>query len=40
MLYRQQGLPFTVHFLITYLIFASFEVFSILKFINSNHARS
>ena len=33
-LYRQYAVPFTVHFLVTYLIFAIFEVVSILKFVN------
>lgn len=34
--YKQYGVPFTVHFLITYLIFAIFEVASILKFVKNN----
>jgi hypothetical protein len=34
--YRQYGLPFTVHFLAAYLIFAIFEVASILKFVKNN----
>ena len=32
-LFRQQGVPFTLHFLVVYLIFAIFEVLSILKFV-------
>ncbi len=32
-LYRQYAIPFTVHFLVLYLIFAVFEVVSILKFV-------
>ncbi len=35
-LYRQYGVPFTVHFLVIYLIFAIFEVVSILKFVKNN----
>ena len=31
--YRQYAVSFTVHFLVTYLIFAIFEVASILKFV-------
>jgi len=32
--YRQYGVPFTVHFLVTYLVFAFFEVVLMLKFVN------
>ena len=32
-LFRQYAVSFTVHFLVTYLIFAIFEVASILKFV-------
>jgi len=32
-LFRQDGVPFTLHFLVVYLIFAIFEVLSILKFV-------
>ena len=35
-LYRQHGVPFTVHFLVVYLIFAIFEVVLILKFVGNN----
>jgi hypothetical protein len=35
-IYRQHGIPFTVHFLVTYLVFAIFEVASILKFVKNN----
>jgi hypothetical protein len=35
-LYREYGILFTVHFLVTYLIFAIFEVASILKFVKNN----
>jgi hypothetical protein len=34
--YRQYGVSFTIHFLVTYLIFAIFEVASILKFVKNN----
>ena len=34
--YRQHGVPFTVHFFIVYIIFAVFEVASILKFVKNN----
>jgi len=36
MIYRQHGVPFTVHFLITYFVFVFFEVLSILKFVRNN----
>jgi L-asparagine transporter-like permease len=32
-LYKQHGVPFTIHFFVIYLIFAIFEVASILKFV-------
>jgi len=35
-LYRPSGVPFTVHFLVVYLIFAFFEVVLILKFVSNN----
>lgn len=35
-IYRQHGVPFTIHFFVIYLIFAVFEVASILKFVK-NH---
>ena len=34
--YRQHGVPFTVHFLVVYLVFAIFEVALILKFVKKN----
>jgi hypothetical protein len=36
LIYRQHVIPFTVHFLIAYLVFTLFEVISILKFIRKN----
>jgi hypothetical protein len=35
-LYREHGIPFTVHFLVSYIVFAFFEVVLIVKFIK-NH---
>jgi len=32
-LYKQHGVPFTVHFFVIYLIFSIFEVASIMKFV-------
>jgi len=34
--YREYGVPFTVHFLVVYLIFSIFEVSSIFKFVKKN----
>jgi len=34
--YKQHGVAFTVHFLVVYLVFAVFEVASILKFVKNN----
>jgi len=34
--YRQYGISFTVHFLVSYLIFTFFEVALMLKFVNKN----
>ena len=34
--YRQHGVPFTIHFLVSYLVFAIFEVALILKFVKNN----
>jgi len=39
-LYRQHGVPFTVHFLVIYLVFAIFEVASILKFVKNNSGQT
>jgi hypothetical protein len=36
LLYKQHGIPFAVLFLINYLVFAIFEVLSILKFVKKN----
>ena len=36
LLYRQHGVPFTMHFLVGYLVFAIFEVVLILKFVKNN----
>ena len=36
MFYRQYAVAFTVHFMVAYLVFAIFEVISILKFVNNN----
>jgi hypothetical protein len=33
LLYKQHGVTFTIHFLVIYLVFAVFEVISILKLI-------
>jgi len=33
---RQHGVPFTVHFLVVYFVFATLEVLLILKFIKKN----
>jgi hypothetical protein len=35
-LYRRYAIPFTVQFLCVYLIFAVFEVVSVLKFVNAD----
>ena len=35
-LYRQHGVPFTVHFFVDYIIFAIFDVSLILKFVREN----
>ena len=35
-LYRQHGVPFTVHFFVNYIIFAIFDVSLILKFVREN----
>ena len=39
-IFRQYGVPFTVHFLITYLVFVFFEVLSILKFVRNNTGKT
>ena len=39
-LYQQHGVPFTVHFLVIYLVFAIFEVGSILKFVKNNSGKT
>jgi hypothetical protein len=33
--FRQHGIPFTVHFMVVYLVFAVFEISTILKFVNN-----
>ena len=38
--YREQGVPFTVHFLIVYLVFTIFEVASIFKFVKDNSGQT
>ena len=38
--YREYGVPFTVHFLVVYLIFSIFEVASIFKFVNENSGQT
>ena len=35
-LYRQYGIPFTVHFFVDYIIFAIFDVSFIMKFVREN----
>jgi len=36
MIYRQHGVPFTVHFFVVYIIFAIFDVSLILRFVREN----
>jgi Fe2+ transport system protein B len=36
LLYREHGVPFTVHFVSVYLVFAVFEVILIMKFVKNN----
>jgi len=38
--YREYGVPFTVHFLVVYLIFSIFEVSSIFKFVKENSGQT
>ena len=38
LIFRQYAIPFIVHFLVVYLVFAVFEVLSILKFIKNKSA--
>lgn len=40
MLYKQHAVPFTFQFLIVYVIFAVFEVLSILKFVKNNSGQT